>query len=538
MSANHCEACLEQLPGLLDGLLEESAAAELRAHLERCDACRAEHDWLVMTIADLEALGDDIVRHAPEVDLVDAVLRGVREIDDVVAPIPLKLTRPQPWRWAFKALAGAAAAAGIALVAWLAFGRSDDAPHPGAGGTVARRTDDPSRSIWLQELAQRKDRFTAEREKLPSGVVGGMRKVHPPHFAEVATVADAKSLEVKDIVATRRKAFSNESAVAELNRWASLTHEQARKILDDPGVTTATAIAAGQALDTKDAIPALLAVVGRAPQDPYARFALAKRAVVPETQPLPNPFIRPETGSDEPAADGKYTLDSLLSSQDLAAQIDAWRALDPDNALPLYMEAVRRFQQGDAAAALDALRQAQELLQVNPYTSQAAQAREQALVAGGMSPESAHLLAAVTAGNQEYNFLYRLSNDLLEYGRTYAEQNNLTEAQTVFEAVQHLGEQLQGDASYSMEQLAGLDIQREALASLESIYAALGSDAALEQLTTQTLQLFQELEGLRTFFDSLDRIFESEDALWSLVADVILNDGDLSLSDYLNTQSP
>lgn len=185
MSANHCEACLEQLPGLLDGLLEESAAAELRAHLERCDACRAEHDWLVMTIADLEALGDDIVRHAPEVDLVDAVLRGVREIDDVVAPIPLKLTRPQPWRWAFKALAGAAAAAGIALVAWLAFGRSDDAPHPGAGGTVARRTDDPSRSIWLQELAQRKDRLVtgspiASRPLSPSCQAAFNRSWAPP----------------------------------------------------------------------------------------------------------------------------------------------------------------------------------------------------------------------------------------------------------------------------------------------------------------------------------------------------------------------
>jgi anti-sigma factor RsiW len=81
VSLNHCEECQDRLPSLLEDQLEESEARMVRLHLDACPECQQEYEWLKTAFQDLEVLGDLYARRAPEVDLVDAVLRGAEEID-------------------------------------------------------------------------------------------------------------------------------------------------------------------------------------------------------------------------------------------------------------------------------------------------------------------------------------------------------------------------------------------------------------------------------------------------------------------------
>lgn len=66
-----CADVLERLEAWIDGDLDDGAAAAVKAHVDRCESCRAEQELAKTVVAELRAL--------PEFDLPERVLQAVRE---------------------------------------------------------------------------------------------------------------------------------------------------------------------------------------------------------------------------------------------------------------------------------------------------------------------------------------------------------------------------------------------------------------------------------------------------------------------------
>ena len=60
---------------LLDNALDAESRRRLGEHLHACGDCRAEYEWLMTAEQDLQAMGDRIILHAPDVNVIDAVLQ-------------------------------------------------------------------------------------------------------------------------------------------------------------------------------------------------------------------------------------------------------------------------------------------------------------------------------------------------------------------------------------------------------------------------------------------------------------------------------
>ncbi|MDX9971373.1 MAG: zf-HC2 domain-containing protein [FCB group bacterium] len=517
MNVSACENLQERLLDLIEGELEPSEASQLRAHLETCTACREHHAWLLGIDADLKAMGDTLTASAPSIDLVDAVLRSVQEADRPNV-VPIRPRPTFPWR-----VGAAVAAAVFAVFAVRGLYREmvpDNTPAPGRPVATV-----PSRPVKASPESLKT--LETSRELLVNLTPVGSSKASPHHAMKTTKPPDLRTITFDEVARTRQKAGTDENARAQLVRWASLTPEDARKLIARTDLSATAMAGVAESLEGKEAATALLTAVGRYPDNAYLRFKAAtqlNREAQTGTEDEATPVINPL--APKPAAQDPTTLMTL-------EEIQYWKSLDPNNALPYFLEADVLFRSSDPAAALEALRQAQQLTTANVFALESANARQEALTAAGMPAETARLLAALTAGNNEYNFLYTLTNDLLEYGRSYAEQNSLAEARQVYEAVEQLGEQVASGASLSLVESAGLYAQQQSLLGLEGVYAALGSEEAIARFQDQTLELLIQIDELNRYVTELNSFFSSADAIWTAVADVILQGGDLNLFDYL-----
>lgn len=517
MNLNACESFQERLLDLIEGELEPSEATQVRAHLETCTACQEHHAWLLGVGSDLEAMGDALAASAPPVDLVDSVLQSIQQAEKPNV-VPIRRRPAFPWRVA----AGLAAAilVFLALRGYFKDVLPDNTPAPGSRVAKAPKLPVKASPEGLKTLE-------TCRELLSKLEPVGSTKASPPRAMEATKPPDLRSITFNDVVRARQKGVSDENARAQLVRWASLTPEDARKLIERTDLSATAIAGVAESLEGKEAATALLTAVGRYPDNSFLRFKAAtelseqtRSANEEQTTAVVNPL------APKPAQQDPVTAMTLEETQ-------YWKSVDPNNALPYYLEADILFRNGDPAAALEALRQAQQLAAANVYALEGANARQEALTAAGMPTETARLLAALTAGNNEYNFLYTLTNDLLEYGRSYAEQNSLTEARQVYEAVGQLGEQVASGATFSLVESAGLYAQQQSLLGLEDVYAALGSEEAIAQFQDQTLELLIQIDELNRYVTELNSLFSSADAIWNAVADAILQGGDLNLFDYL-----
>jgi translation initiation factor RLI1 len=70
---------------------------------------------------------------------------------------------------------------------------------------------------------------------------------------------------------------------------------------------------------------------------------------------------------------------------------------------------------------------------------------------------------------------------------------------------------------------------------LAEVYTALGSGSGIEFLVAQTRDLVDGFDELRGFLEAFERLLfgSSEEDLWRFISDVILQEGDLAVLDYL-----
>ncbi len=509
----------DEIVAYLEGELTAEQAARVEESLRTSGDYAREYEWLRSVYASLESAGVAYEAKAPEVDLTGAILAEVFKIENqpkvLVSPRKPRswwqqIMGPIDWRFATATVA-AMLVLGYALFSGVLTSKNShdknvatkDQANP--SGVVNPSTKDKVGSDSRSKLAlaqEKKESAKKNLDKFASGASadgGNFESTKPPNIDGQPTVSD--------IVLARRDAASGGAGLAKLVEWATIKREDAQRVIDSADASPQAMISAANSLSQADEEQVLLTAVGILPDDPYARFELAK----------------------------SYSEDPQKATEAIA-QLQAMPDLDQENALPYYLKAKLLLEQGDAAGALEALAVAQSKRSVSAYTRESAQAKVQALIAAGIPEDQAKMLSAMTAGTDQYSYLNDLGKSLIDYGRNYMASQDYETAGELFDAARTLGQQVQDGASFSQEQLAGLDIQSQALDALQELYGQTGTTEQIEELANQTLDLVASIEGLDGIFTALQQLFTTDygEDIWNTVSGLVLSYGDINIFSYLN----
>lgn len=507
MSRERCTDYRDRLVALAENPLGPEAEPGLLAHLEACPLCEAEYHWLTSLCREMEAIGEAQLQGAPNVDLTDGVMKAVarhKQADPRLVSLDSARTRRFS-RFVWMA-ASTAAAATIVVGLWLTGYRITRQDGP----TTALRTNGsgsnpaalPGQSNLLAGTPDSISGDSPENEL--QNLIDNMR----PFSAPTADLSADRlaSLTINDVLAARKEAISDPAAREEINRWANLAAEKARELAAAQELSLEAKVGAAQNLPPEEAERILLAAVQADPENPYLRYALG------------NVYSQQAGMADKAAAE-------------YAAQAE----LDPENALAYYQLAASLLAQGDPENAAGALETARSLGTAHPYTIEAADNQTQALIQSGVAEDVARILTALTAGTGEYGDLVALSAQLLDYGKYYEQNGQIELAQQICDSVRVLGTQVTENASFSNEQLAGLDIQRAAIEALSEFMQFMQSPQNVQTLADQTRQLSSSLSSVGGFFNALNAFFDAQPStdIMSIFADYVLGNGDLDVLDFL-----
>lgn len=493
-SAGGPEMDFSVLADYIDDALDPEEAQEIRRRLETMEEAQADCEWAKVFMADCRDLQVEHAARAAGFDCVEQVLGVIEGSSNGTTQEGFSWRRAvERGRRVAWVILAAAAAVVLSFGAVRYFMR---APDPDAAIPVARDERPSSMTVAQETEVKRSDtRYEVLRRRSPAP--WRVSSVESPVFEAVAP-SDSEALTPESIVDTWRSAGTDASAWTKIRQWATITAEQARAIIVSKQQMPEAVVGASAALAPAESEAALLTAVGHMPADPAVRFALAKAY-----------YAQPSAGGAAQA-----TLGDLQS-------------LDAGNALPYYLEAKLLLDSGDVEGALNLLAQARNLHRASAYALRSAQFQEQALRATGMAADSARLLTAMTAGVDQYDFLCQLGEDLLQYGNYFEESGETQVAEELYQSVQRLGQQLNSGAEFLPEQIAGLDVERQAVTSLENLYTALGATEGIEALTTQALDLIGRIENIEEFARVLEGFFSvtTDPATWVGWAGALLEAG-------------
>ena len=510
-TADALSGALPQI-NLLDGVMRGLAHLRDREAVTGVPAAEADVAAAVLALR-VEDVGAELREKTPKVDIVEPVMEGVKADDPPAGQnvIPFRARPrvrasapqvPAMRLWAFRA--AAVLLVGVAAVGgWVVF-RSD-------GGTVNLARGDRSGLRANPVTSGKKDHLAAlkatARKHLPKddGRVSNYEKIVRPVPA-IPLIVEEKSnlaaLTMDEIIAAKRDALGQKSGAAEkLAALGRLTPEEARRLLEEGGLSAAAMLGAIQALPADEAANYLRAAVEKSPDDPYLRYMLARNLMA-------NPATREEA----------------------RAQIAAMKDLAGDNALPYYMDAGAKLSDGDVNGALLAMDLGAGLETATPYGLETARNRSAALEAGGVAADVARFLAASSAGQAEYNDLMAMGQELMSYGQQYESVKDYETAQAIYNAVETLGVQVQQGAALSNEQLAGFDLQMVALDAVARLADVLKTPDGRQFIEGTYSVLAGSLSTFMDYLTGVGSLFAGVDAAQAAqLGGQILNQGDLNL---------
>ncbi|HPO17499.1 MAG TPA: tetratricopeptide repeat protein [Candidatus Hydrogenedentes bacterium] len=474
-----------EMMAYLEGEMDPQACAMFEKRLQDSPQLQEEVSQLSALHAECQTLGMQEFHAMPEVELTAAVMSKLQSVQTAAPKIIPFRARPrvqaQPvsrprFRWSWAPLAAAAC-----LVVGAFFAASiyinGKVQSPSESQNTARVTPPDSE----KEFTHTQSEATLAKRKKTKENIDTIRK-RESRSEEVNTGQNpGKGISVQDAINARREALlGNKDARSRFEQWGSLTPEEARQLLQEPGLSSEAVAALCQYLPSEEAAEVLRNAAKEHPDDPYLKLALAQ-ALVNNANGL---------------AEGINTLNAMSEK-------------DPDNSMPLFMEAKLRFANGDPEGALNALTKACGLQELDSYAQEAARAHEEALLLSGMDADTAHFLAGSSAGGNEYGTMTKLSQDLIAQGDKYAAAGDYDTAQQIYQGVQRLGSQLVTSAVYADEQLAGYDAQQQALDALEAIYVILQDSENLEALEAMYNGIAEGLDQLLQLIAGLDSIYGS-----------------------------
>ncbi len=497
----------EALAAYLAGAATPESARGLAAAAAQTPEHQATWQGLRRLEDELQELGNELAADAPAVDLRDAVWAQVGQSHSRMTPrIVQRRPAARPQRMVAGALLMAASVLAVAGLWLVVQGGADRGPE---GGQVATTTDSPSATDGGERQAATSDAGSLpQRYERPPAL-------RPPDRPEDAPGAPArpgeatrmasrvKDVAIEEALAARRsvapwddRGAAHLAAVAQLQALASLTPGQARTLIDEAPSPEALA-GLLRFLPPAEAIPQLEALAAANPDNAYVQYALA---------------------------------DMHGYSAAAAVHLDAWRALDPDNALPNYLHAAQQLDRGNLDSALALLDAAADQPTAYRFSVLDAQAHAAALEASGVSAPTADVLAASVAGTGEYAALSGLGQRLLEHGAQHEAMGNTATAEALYGAALELGEQVDAGAAFAHERLAGLETQQQALAALERVLAP-ENQALLSESYALLERGFNELTTLLNEMDNWFAQAPPEEA--ALVSSAIVEEGNLSFFDIL-----
>lgn len=492
----------EWLMAALDGELAGPDAVHFQERLCADADLRKEYESLGALHASLIQLGEIDQRGLPAIDLVGGVLSRVNPepMEGRILPFPARdrsETRLNRRKRESLSLWGVGAAAACVFVAaGLVLGIILRANLDDSSDLLAQNNLVPSSPAPASEAAA----TPAEPAFAPT--VDPIMKLNDMNDKlDVVAPADPESstphrgpVTLEDALNARRADMLGDSrSLSRLAALASLTEDQAKEVLASAGLSPEALLGAAQFLSDEDARMILSALVEKNPQDPYLRMALSLRG--------------------EPA--------------DMLNQATAWSELDPDNALPHYVQAQAHFAQGNAVDGLAALAAANGLQSGGMYTSDAAIQRAQAYAASGMDYGTAQVLAASTAGYFEGQTLSGLTDSLMAQGRNYEQAGNYQAAEDVYSAVRELGAQVDTGALFTQERAAALDTQTQAVLALQGLYELLQAPESQVILGELATQIIDGLGVLDAQMSNLNQAFNNNANNVVNLAGFILTNGNL-----------
>ena len=501
---------LDQIEGPSD--LDNERA--FRERLEISPVHRQEYELVVAIITQLEDIGDGVSRRLPKVDLIEPVMGTIaRERRHPVTPLAdFRQRRITQWT---RGLTAAAAAIALLTCAWLVYQNQSS-----KSGDVQLAQPDPV-TVPTQRAGNTEDQIADSQQSL-SDLLKDLAAMETPlptgQESIVVAAAPLEDFNAKGIYTLRQQAFTDDEARARLANLGRLSPDVARRITDDDEASSRARVGAALMLETGDGAAPLVEAVGQLEEVPFTQLAVAQTALGEVAAAV-----------DDPAYEPGLTLEDALSA------ITTLQDQDPDNGLPHFLEAATRFQTGDEDGAIAALSEASIRQQAWPYAGVSAEFQAEALTAAGMDGDAARAVAALTVGSDEYHALTGLGNQLLAVGDDYAQAGDTASAQIVVESVDQLGQQLQSGSDYANVVLAGLDIQQQALETLDIL---LPPEVSNVVLTAEAQALVEGIEEINRFFQWFETVLaaelvEFEEEVLSFISDVILAEGDRNLEESL-----
>lgn len=510
MTNNNCNSFDSRFEALIAGELDADERLTLKQHAESCLQCRTEYEWLLITEADLGFLGNDRALATPKIDVIQDVMSRLESVAPPARPTATLRVVPKPFpKLAWGSLAAAAAI--LLAIAYFALPNQTDVSQT---AREDNSTTVPTAQEPMLTTSNDDETMNAQTDDTETLVVTQDPQIGDDPLTPTPPPARAP-MDRATIWATFTDTLvggdpqRSEEALRELMDLAKLDLEQARELLEDPDAPLEARAFSATEYPSVEMADALYQVVGSNSPNSHMRLQVARAY--------------------------------RNSGETHAAELEQYAALevsDPENALSPYWQAeyLLSLDPPDTEGAKKALEYAASLDSVYAFTAETAQGRELALIQSGVDPETARLLAALTAGRTEYNELTSVASNLLSYGDQYRDLGDFETAESIYNAVLLFGEQIDAGASFSQEALAGVDVQQDALSSLRELNDETGNVANIEEIVNATGELLYSTEALLDHFNQLDSILTGtlpDDSLLGRIADIILGSGDLNILEFL-----
>lgn len=277
------------------------------------------------------------------------------------------------------------------------------------------------------QLAQAAPADSASKSSAPEGDIDTIRQESSVR----------RPLTLKEVVDAYQHSVRGDAiALGKMATWASLSREEARLLLEQADLSAEAVLGASEFLSAEEAIAVLQAAVDNDPDDPHLRYALATR------------------------------YQETNDAEGYRRSLEEWRAVDPENALPHYLGAQLMFASGNVEGGIAAMHAGAAMGKGSNYASRSARAHAAALEASGLDADTARYLAAASAGEQEYESMHSLGNDLMEQARALEAAGDYEGAADLYDAIRVYGEQMLMGADVPAVQLAALEIQDNAVAAM------------------------------------------------------------------------
>jgi hypothetical protein len=143
--------------------------------------------------------------------------------------------------------------------------------------------------------------------------------------------------------------------------------------------------------------------------------------------------------------------------------LDALKRIDPANALSDYLSALEHLRAGNPTAAFDDLSAASAKGLINDYALPAMQSAEEAFLAASFTPVEAKAAAMMGLQRRQVEPLRDLSKQLAALQKAYTAAGDTTSAEAIRQMGHALGQQAQFGARYFIDELVGMNIERQFL---------------------------------------------------------------------------